>query len=110
MRAEATSVEFRLRSAQGHLEGVIRMVEEDRYCIEVLHQLAAVEGAIQRARREILESHLRGCVPEAMAAGRIDQAVDELVGAALGVSGRYLGTDEAHRCRHHTASDPGGHE
>ncbi|MBI5156943.1 MAG: metal-sensitive transcriptional regulator [Acidimicrobiia bacterium] len=110
MRAEAASVEFRLRSAQGHIEGVIRMVEEDRYCIEVLQQLAAVDGAIQRARREILESHLRGCVPEAMAAGRIDQAVDELVGAALGFSTRHHGADGAHRCHHQPASIAGGDE
>lgn len=107
MRAEATSVEFRLRSAQGHLEGVIRMVEEDRYCIEVLQQLDAVDGALQRTRREILESHLRGCVPEAMAAGRIDEAVEELVGAALGVSGRHHVPGEAHRCRHHADAVPG---
>jgi len=109
MRAEATSVEFRLRSAQGHLEGVIRMVEEDRYCIEVLHQLAAVDGAIQRTRREILESHLRGCVPEAMAEGRIDEAVDELVGAALGVAGRHHGPGEVHHCRHHADSGSASH-
>lgn len=109
MRAEATSVEFRLRSAQGHLEGVIRMVAEDRYCVEVLQQLTAVDGAIQRARREILESHLRGCVPEAMAAGRIDEAVEELVGAALGVSGRHHAPGESHRCRHHSDSGSGSH-
>ena len=101
MRAEPASVGFRLRSAQGHLEGVIRMVEDDRYCIEVLHQLAAVQGAIDRARRDILESHLRGCVPEAMAEGRMDQAVDELVEAALGVSDRAHGESGVHHCRHH---------
>jgi DNA-binding FrmR family transcriptional regulator len=76
------------------------MVEEDRYCIEVLHQLAAVDGAIERARRDILESHLRGCVPEAIAEGRIDEAVEELVGAALGGSGRHHGSGDTHRCHH----------
>jgi len=100
MRADGATVGFRLRSAQGHLDGVIRMVEEDRYCIDVLHQLSAVQGAIERIRREVLESHLRGCVPEAVAEGGIDQVVDELVAATLGSAPRSPGDDE-HHCRHH---------
>ncbi len=75
---------FRLRSARGHLDGVIRMVDGDRYCIDVLHQLSAVQGALDRVRRDILEAHLRGCVPEAMSEGRIDDIVDELLVAAFG--------------------------
>jgi DNA-binding FrmR family transcriptional regulator len=84
LRAAPSSVGFRLRSARGHLDGVIRMVEEDRYCIDVLHQLSAVQGALERARREVLEAHLRGCVPEAVAEGRIDDIVAELLSAAFG--------------------------
>jgi CsoR family transcriptional regulator, copper-sensing transcriptional repressor len=55
VRAEATSVRFRLRSARGHLDGVIRMVDEDRYCVDLLDQLSAVAGALDRIRRDILE-------------------------------------------------------
>ena len=95
MRAEAASVGFRLRSARGHLDGVIRMVDDDRYCIDVLHQLSAVQGALERARREVLEAHLRGCVPEAVAEGRIEDIVDELLTAAFG-SAPHNG--EAHHC------------
>jgi DNA-binding FrmR family transcriptional regulator len=60
------------------------MVDDDRYCIDVLHQLSAVQGALERARREVLEAHLRGCVPEAVAEGRIDDIVSELLSAAFG--------------------------
>lgn len=96
MRAEAGSVAFRLRSAAGHLASVIRMVEDDRYCIDVLHQLSAVHGALERVRRQILEAHLRGCIPEAVAEGRVDDVVDELLAAAFGAA---PGTTEAsHRC------------
>ena len=84
MRAATSSVAFRLRTARGHLDGVIRMVEDDRYCIDVLHQLSAVQGALERVRREVLEAHLRGCVPEAVAEGRIEDIVDELLTAAFG--------------------------
>jgi DNA-binding FrmR family transcriptional regulator len=60
------------------------MVEDDRYCIDLLHQLSAVQGALERVRREVLEAHLRGCVPEAVAEGRIDDIVDELLTATFG--------------------------
>lgn len=83
MKADATSVLFRLRSARGHLDGVIRMVDEDRYCVELLHQLSAVQGALDRIRRDILEGHLRGCLADAVAEGNADELVDELVTAAF---------------------------
>lgn len=95
MRAAASSVGFRLRTARGHLDGVIRMVDDDRYCIDVLHQLSAVQGALERVRREVLEAHLRGCVPEAVAEGRIEDIVGELLTAAFG-SAPHQG--EVHHC------------
>lgn len=101
MRASTDSVGFRIRSARGHLDGVLRMVEEDRYCIDVLHQLSAVQGALDRVRRDILEAHLRGCVPEAVAGGRVDDVVEELLAAAFG--GSSLSPPE-HHCRHQRIS------
>jgi DNA-binding FrmR family transcriptional regulator len=74
----------RLKSARGHLDGVIRMLEADRYCMDVLHQLTAVEGAIARAHREILETHARGCVVDAMRDGRIEDAIEEVLSAVYG--------------------------
>lgn len=97
MRAESDSVRFRLRSVRGHLDGVIRMVEEDRYCIDVLHQMSAVQGALDRVRRDILEAHLRGCVPEAISEGRADDIVDELMAATFG-SAPHPRQD--HQCHH----------
>jgi DNA-binding FrmR family transcriptional regulator len=96
LRAAASSVGFRLRSARGHLDGVIRMVDDDRYCIDVLHQLSAVQGALERVRREVLEAHLRGCVPEAVAEGRIEDIVDELLTATFGSAPPNHGV--AHHC------------
>jgi DNA-binding FrmR family transcriptional regulator len=97
MRADTDPVEFRLRSARGHLDGVIRMVEEDRYCIDVLHQISAVQGALDRVRRDILEAHLRGCVPEAVADDRVDVIVDELMAATFGAA---PGSRAEHHCQH----------
>jgi CsoR family transcriptional regulator, copper-sensing transcriptional repressor len=76
----------RLLTAWGHLDAVLRMLEADRYCIDILHQLSAVEGAIARARRDILEGHLRGCVTDAVSAGAIEvgDVADEVLAAVFG--------------------------
>ena len=76
-----TSVLNRLKTARGHLEGVIRMVEDDAYCPEIMKQLSAVQGSLERASRLVLRNHPETCVAAAMQAGRIDEIVDELMEA-----------------------------
>lgn len=75
------SVLNRLKTARGHLDGVVRMVENDAYCPEVMKQLSAVQGSLERASREILREHLSTCVAKAMQEGRTDEIVDELMDA-----------------------------
>lgn len=75
---------LRLKSARGHLDAVIRMVEEERYCVDVLHQIGAVQAALDHVRRAVLEDHLRTCVRDAYAEGRFEDMVDELVAAMTG--------------------------
>lgn len=71
----------RLRSARGHLDAVLRMVDEDAYCPDVMKQLSAVQGQVERASRLVLRNHLETCVAAAMAAGRTEEIVDELMEA-----------------------------
>jgi len=52
----------RLKTIEGHLKGVIRMVEEDAYCIDVIRQIQAVEAALNKVSSRILEDHLNSCV------------------------------------------------
>jgi DNA-binding FrmR family transcriptional regulator len=52
----------RLKTIQGHLGGVIRMIEEDAYCIDIIRQIQAVEAALNKASSEILKDHLNSCV------------------------------------------------
>jgi CsoR family transcriptional regulator, copper-sensing transcriptional repressor len=52
----------RLRTVEGHLKGVIRMVEEDAYCIDVIRQIQAVEAALNKVSARILDGHLNSCV------------------------------------------------
>ena len=52
----------RLKTIEGHLRGVIRMVEEDAYCIDVIRQIQAVDAALNKVSTQILENHLNSCV------------------------------------------------
>jgi DNA-binding FrmR family transcriptional regulator len=71
----------RLKTARGHLDAVLRMVGEDAYCPDVMKQLAAVQGSLERANRLILRNHLETCVAQAMQEGRTDAIVEELMEA-----------------------------
>ncbi len=71
-------VQRRLNRAIGQINGVKAMVEGNRYCGDVLTQLAAAESAIRRCRELLLREHLRTCVVEEVRAGR-DEAVDEVM-------------------------------
>ncbi|MDD2696442.1 MAG: metal-sensitive transcriptional regulator [Anaerolineales bacterium] len=53
---------LRLKNIEGHLRGVVRMVEEDAYCIDVIHQIQAVQAALNKVSAQILEEHLHSCV------------------------------------------------
>src|ERR1700738_2973793 len=75
------SILNRLRSARGHLEAVLRMVEEEEYCPDIMKQLSAVQGQLEAASRLVLRNHLETCVAAAMQAGRTEEIVDELMGA-----------------------------
>jgi DNA-binding FrmR family transcriptional regulator len=52
----------RMKTIEGHLRGVIRMVEEDAYCIDVIRQIQAIEAALNKVSSRILEEHLNSCV------------------------------------------------
>jgi DNA-binding FrmR family transcriptional regulator len=71
----------RLKTARGHLDAVIRMVEDETYCPDLMKQLSAVQGSLERASRIVLRNHLETCVAAAMVAGRTDEIVEELMEA-----------------------------
>ena len=55
-----------LRRIEGQIRGIIRMIEEKRYCIDILLQFSAVKNALSRVEEHILENHIRGCVVQAL--------------------------------------------
>jgi DNA-binding FrmR family transcriptional regulator len=69
-----TSVKKRLSRIEGQVRGLSRMVDEDRYCIDVVTQIAAVRAALRRAEEEILKDHVAHCIEHAIRSGnRADQ-------------------------------------
>jgi DNA-binding FrmR family transcriptional regulator len=72
----------RLSRIEGQVRGVSRMVEEERYCIDVLTQISAIEAALDKVALELIDDHTRHCVVEAEGGERVEK-VDELM-AALG--------------------------
>ena len=69
----------RLKIARGHLNKVIRMVEENKYCIDVLHQSQAVQKALKETDNVMLENHLKTCASDAIGKGRKDTAIEEVM-------------------------------
>ena len=69
MRADRKKVEPLLRTARGQLDGVLKMIEDDRYCMEIVTQLQAIESLVHKAQREVLRGHLAGCVQDAFETG-----------------------------------------
>ena len=68
-RDKKDAVQKRLRRIEGQVRGLQRMVDEDKYCIDVLTQISAVDKALQAVALELLDDHLTHCVADAAAAG-----------------------------------------
>lgn len=69
MMADKDTVIPLLKTAKGHIEGIIRMMEDNRYCIDISNQLFAVEAIIRKNNKAVLKAHILSCVRHASANG-----------------------------------------
>lgn len=69
----------RLNRVEGQVRGIARMVEDDRYCIDVLTQISAIQSALDAFALRLLRSHAHGCVQDAIRSGNGDASIDELL-------------------------------
>lgn len=81
MMADKSKILRLLKTARGQMDGILKMVEEDRYCIDVSQQVMATGAILSRVNREILEAHLRHCVQEAASVSEREEKIDEFVRA-----------------------------
>ena len=74
---ESAALAKRLNRIEGQIRGIARMIEEDRYCVDILTQVAAAQSALDALARKLLEHHLHGCVSKAIVSGDGAHAIDE---------------------------------
>ncbi|MCZ6535989.1 MAG: metal-sensitive transcriptional regulator [Dehalococcoidia bacterium] len=79
MSAQKKETLKRLSYIEGHLAGVKRMLEEDKYCVDILKQTFAIRRAIEKVEAMLLEGHLETCVVEGVRNGREKEVLGELV-------------------------------
>jgi len=65
VKADKETVTRLLKTARGQLDGILRMIDEDRYCIDIFNQLLATESILKKANKEIISAHLEHCVKDA---------------------------------------------
>lgn len=80
MRADKDSVTRLLKTARGQLDGILKMIDEDRYCVDISNQIIAVQSILKKVNRDIIAAHMQGCVKEAMCCGEdSQQKINEMI-------------------------------
>ena len=78
MKADHAQITRLLKTARGQIDGILKMVEEDRYCLDVSNQLMATQSILKKANRMVLRAHMDCCVREAAASGNPEEKLEEL--------------------------------
>ena len=81
MMADQKTVLRLLKTVRGQIDGIIKMVEEDRYCMDISQQVAAADAMLRRVNKEILTAHLKHCVEHAERDKERSDKIDEVVNA-----------------------------
>lgn len=76
---EKQSVVNRLKRIEGQVRGIQRMIEDDRYCLDILVQLSAVQAALKKVGYTVTERHVKHCLNEAVEQGEGEEVIDELL-------------------------------
>lgn len=78
MQADKSKIINLLKTAKGQIDGLIKMVEENKYCIDISNQLLAAQAVLKTANREVLQAHLNSCVLDALSCPDAEQKIQEI--------------------------------
>ncbi|HHV98753.1 MAG TPA: metal-sensing transcriptional repressor [Clostridiaceae bacterium] len=76
---DRSSVINLLKTSKGQIEGIIKMLEDNRYCVDISKQILAVQALLKKANLSIINQHIKHCVRQAFNEGRGDEKVDEII-------------------------------
>lgn len=79
MKSKDTQIMNLLKTSKGQLEGIIKMVENDRYCVDISKQILAVQALLKKINLKILEGHIKSCVRQAFIEGNEDEKIREVI-------------------------------
>jgi len=69
----------RMKKLEGQIRGVSKMIDEEKYCVDILNQISAVKSALDGVARKILKRHVESCVADAILKGQADEKIEELM-------------------------------
>ncbi|MDF2513325.1 MAG: hypothetical protein K0S04_3191 [Herbinix sp.] len=78
MKADKDKVGRLLKTARGQIDGILKMIEDDRYCVDISNQIIATEAILHKANREVLHAHIDVCLKEAIAADNSEEKLQEI--------------------------------
>lgn len=79
MKSDKEKVTRLLKTARGQVDGILKMVEDDRYCIDISNQLMATQAILRNINRDVLHDHLEGCVKDAFETGEQGEKIKEIM-------------------------------
>ncbi|MFR7592248.1 MAG: metal-sensing transcriptional repressor [Longibaculum sp.] len=79
MQADKKQVTRLLKTARGQIDGILKMIDDDRYCVDISNQIMATQAILKRANKEIIGAHMKHCVHDAVCDHDADQKIDEMI-------------------------------
>ena len=82
MRADKDQITRLLKTSRGQIDGVLKMIDQDKYCVDIVNQIMACDAVLKKAVKEILRAHIGGCISEAFTEGNEserEKKIDELI-------------------------------
>lgn len=80
MKANKSQINRLLKTARGQIDGILKMIENDKYCVDISNQIMACEAILKKANKEIIRAHMQSCVKEAFDNdNNPDEKIDEII-------------------------------
>jgi DNA-binding FrmR family transcriptional regulator len=79
VKADHAKMARLIKTARGQLDGILKMIEDDRYCMDIYHQLLATRAILKKASNDVMQAHLESCVREALESGQEKEKITEII-------------------------------